>query len=172
MELQVSGRRRTMTTRKSLMVALFAILIVVASAYGQANVYKNDVQMDITTTNPFVILGGPCWEGVTFTNGFVKNNFKTIVLPDGGIQVTWTTIIQVDNGIGAVSGTSYNIKENFSYTYPLNKGQYVLPQRIFFRLTQNQTGKVFAVSQSSVIMYDPDTNTTKVMVDKYEVSCP
>ncbi|MFA6405638.1 MAG: hypothetical protein WCW46_02740 [Candidatus Paceibacterota bacterium] len=155
------------------MVAIFAIILVFgASAFGQAKVYRNNEQIDVTTTNPFGISGGPCWEAVMFTSGFVQNNFQTVQLPNGGFQVTWSTVIHLDNGVGVVSGMAYGVKENFQYVFHFQKGQYVLPQRLFFRLTQTATRKMFMVSQASVLLYDLDTNTTKVMVDKYEVNCP
>lgn len=150
---------------------VFVVLLAVTPALGQANIYHNNERIEVTSTSPFLISGGPCWEAVRFESGFVANRFRAVALPSGDVQVIWTIVVQLDNGVGAVSGGSYSMKENFNYTYHLQKGQYVLPQRLFFRLTQS-SGEVITVEQASVLLYDPDTNITKVVVDTYEVSCP
>jgi hypothetical protein len=161
-----------MTTKNVLFVATLVAILITAPAFGQAKVFRNNEKIDVTQTAPFDISGGPCWEGVRFTSGFIQNNFQAVILADGGIQVTWTMNLQLDNGVGAVSGLAYSAKENMKYVFHLDKGQYVLPQRLFFRLTQTTTGKVFTVSQALTVLYDLATNTTKVVVDKYEVTCP
>lgn len=144
-----------------------SLLVGVSPVFAQ----NSNNRVEVTQTAPLEISGGPCWEGVRFTSGFVHNNFRLIQLADG-VQVTWTRQMDVGGGVGVVTGYSYEAKENFNYVFHLQKGQYVLPQRLFFRLKQTNTGKVFTVKQQSVLMYDPATNVVKVVVDSYEVGCP
>ncbi len=148
-------------------LVIASILLGVTPAFGQ----NSNNRVEVTETAPLQISGGACWEGVRFTSGFIQNNFHLIQLPDGGVQIKWTRLTNV-GGVGVATGFAYEGQENFTYTFHLQqKGQYVLPQHLFFRLRQLNTGKYFTVKQQSVVTYDP-IDDIKVRVNAYEVGCP
>jgi hypothetical protein len=144
---------------------------VAGSVFGQPQMYRNLERINITSSSPLDISPGPCWEGIRFVSGFMQNNFQAVYTTDG-VQVTWTSVMHLNDGVGATSGQSYSAKQNFQYVYHLQQGQYSLPQRRYFRLIQEATGAAVTVVQAYIIRYDPETNSTKVLVDRYDVSCP
>jgi len=157
--------------RKILAIAVMLASSIAVPVFGQSNVFRNDQDMDVTPTTPYDISSGACWEAVHFTDGSFKNDFQTVSTPNGGLHINWHSNMNLTDGIGDVTGMSYSMKENFHYNFNMEHGQYTLPQHMFFHLVRSD-GKVFNIRQDSHVSYDPTTGMTKVLVDKYEVTCP
>lgn len=153
---------------KKVLFTITVILLSVApalTARAQTIVSRDFANTEISPGQPFYLAPGPCWEGVLFTAGSIKNNFF-VINQDSGADITWVNNTNLTTGIGQLSGLGYSAKENTAYSFRLNNGQISFPQRRFFRLTR-EDGQIVNVRASYHL-----GNDNKIIIDRYEVECP
>jgi hypothetical protein len=155
----------------SLVLTVALVAMVAPMAHAQALVVRSPQDTYYSPSNPIIFGTGGCFAPITFTAGWLHNDFQ-VVATINGFQLNWRITSQLFDGTVVGSQEKFKGSNSFKYNHEFNgkTGDYNLVQDTFLQIHGDQ-GNLFTLRQQILVQYNADTGVASTKVLKNELVC-